>query len=158
MKTKIYLLGILILAGFTSCRPYQPPGQGIKTSTDAPKIAFATFSAITMSDKSCSLSLIEYRLVDGTIKEKPSRLLRYPVEVTLLSPGNKKIRQFQIEHPLVTDQEFIDNLGQLQRKTILLDTARVYLRINQPQELESIRFSCQAPGIPAILSTLNIRK
>lgn len=155
MRQPVFLL-ITILAGLTGCKSLSPVTAAKPDAPMPARIAFATFSAVKVSDQSSLISLIDFQFVTGQIKDNATPFLLHPVEVTLEDSANKPVNRFSIENPLIENLEFPDDRGQLKRMARTRDSARFYLRFNYPSSVRFIKFQSDSSSHPPIRSVIKL--
>lgn len=156
MKPRVIHL-IVILAGLSACNSWSPITRSQEPKTHPAEIAFATCTAAKTSDGFCKIELVEFQILEGTVKNKPQSALLFPVEVVVTDPAGRELTTFRIEHPLLEDLEIADDRGNLRRLTRTMDSARIYLRFRHLPGMDAVRFEADHPSMPKIKTIIKLK-
>ncbi len=145
MRYISYILFFVIL----SCKPTQPKDTNSTISkpiNTEPQIAFYFLEAFTDSTSNIQIELNKEKIVEGKLKETfPNEISSRNLQnnkwlVTFLDRSNKSIIQLQITNPLVEDIEFVNEEGNLEKKTIYHNKKDFVLRIPYKNSIKFINF------------------
>jgi len=161
VKKLLYILFLIIVA----CKPTQTNNSTSEVSQkeySGPKIVFFFFEASKNANNSIQIVLQEQKLVEGKLKgffykEIPSNEFKKTnLLVTFKSNTDDKI-QLQIVNPLNEEVEYINEEGQLEKKTIYHEKKEFVVRIPYNNPINSIKFE-QLTEINQKLSPLFINQ
>ncbi len=144
MRLFIYIFFLLLV----SCKLTQVTTSDISVEKqkEEPQIAFFFLEASKLSETTFQVNLIKQKIVKGKIKglfEKvipAEKLLNENWLVSLSDIHKNNIWQIQIHNPLIQEFEFVNEEGNLERKTIYHDKKEFVIRVPYTNSIKTITF------------------
>ncbi len=145
-------LSLILILSLMSCKVTKElkPGS-TEQEINSPEIAFFTFSlAYDSVQNEYSMALIDKKVVPGKIKESAGESFIHTENkliYKLLNKNSEIISEKKIASPLERTVEYADDTGKLQKQTIRLDSAELFLRLSLPPEARFLSFEMEEKDV-----------
>lgn len=134
MKIK-NILYFIILCLTISCNTKQQVISEHKEITPSTEILFLNYELIKGMYNQKDIRFINQITTDGKLKEKPKQI-NHPnngdLKYTILDKDYQKIESYFIKNPLRKTVEFVNDLGNFEKKIIDLNSVQFSIRIQRP--------------------------
>lgn len=145
--TAILFLAAFVLMLVVSCKVTSKVTDTAPTNEvefSSPKIAFITCVIVNDTIKhEYRIRLVSKIIADGNVKErevKPFLPKTNDLEYAVLNASSKALTRTYFANPLNRTVEFVDNIGQLAKKEISLDSTQFSLRIPLDPKAKFVSF------------------
>ena len=141
-------INVFILISITacqlSCAGKKPLAETEPDPELPPKILFLNYMIRTNENGSKSIKLINQITAEGKLKdtsEKKAKGTEGDLLCSVQNNENQEIEKFVVENPLKITVEFINDLGNFEKKLITLDSAQFSIRMQLHPKARHIRIS-----------------
>ena len=137
-----FFLAILFI--ISSCASKQQITSEETQIIPKPKLLFLNYKISKPTNEEKTIVLINQLVTDGKLKNKSTvegKLSLGDLEYTLLDADFNEIEKNSIKNPLIKIVEFINDLGNFEKKIIALDSAQFSLKLQLPSKAKHIVIS-----------------
>ncbi len=139
-KTTMYLLGFFL---FLSCASQQVVTNSTEIQEKS-KLLFLNYNIVKIDSTSKNITLISQKTTEGKLKNTSKAEIKTSIgdlECISLDKDFNEIEKKYIKNPLVKIVEFVNDLGNFEKKILDLDSAQFSLRLQLPPKAKHIVIS-----------------
>ena len=136
----LFLLMILVIA----CASKQQVLENEAETEQQPKLLFLNYTISKSDNDKKTISLINQKITDGALKKttKPNYKTSFgDLECITLDKNLNQIEAHSIKNPLTKIVEYINDLGNFEKKLIELDSAQFSIRLQLDSKVKYLRIS-----------------
>lgn len=136
-ETYIFLLSFILIL----CCASQQVVTHVTEIDEKPKLLFLNYNIVKIDDTKKIISLINQKTIEGRLKGKTNpefKGILGDLECSILDSGSNEIEKMSIKNPLVEIVEFINDLGNFEKRKIDLDSAQFSIRLQLPPKSKYI--------------------